>query len=166
MNLKSKNLLLPPGVLAIALLTLFSPLLALAQWPYGPTATPNDQRNALNALRGQINWFQNVTRTAPNFGEQGYGQVQGGFASLRGAYNGFKATLNERQQAQGANGLAELDGGLDIIQEAFANFQNDVAGGRPPDMALRDLCQVMREAVQVWGQEMNKYVSRLHIGMG
>jgi hypothetical protein len=136
---------------------------AWAQWPF-PPVTPNDQRNAVNNLRSQLNWFQNATRTAPNFGAQGYGQVHTQFDGIRGAYEGLKHTLSPRQLADGANALAELDAGLDIIQEAFANYENDVAAGRPATAALRDMCEVMRQATQLWAQELNKTCSRFRIG--
>jgi hypothetical protein len=67
---------------------------------------------------------------------------------------------------KGANALAELDAGLDIINEAFTNYQNDVAAGREGRTALRDMCEVLREAVQVWAQELEKTSSRLRVGFG
>src|SRR5215469_7235121 len=93
------------------------PLMAPAQWPYGAPITPDTQRNALNAVRAQINWFQNTTRTAPNYGENGYGNVLQQFQGIRGAYSELKATLTPQQAAAGANAFAELDAGLDILEE-------------------------------------------------
>src|SRR5262245_4595723 len=84
---------------------------ASAQWPFAPPTTPGSQRNALNALRSQINTFQSATRTAPNYGENGYGGVWNQFQGLRGAYGGLKQTLTPQQLAKGANALAELDAG-------------------------------------------------------
>jgi len=148
-------------------LSVLSPLLLFAQWPFAPQTTPDAQRSALNSVRTQVNWLKNATRTASNFaGAQGYGNVRQQFDGLRGAYNGLKQTLNPHQLSYGANDLAELDAGLDIIQEAFVNFEQDVAAGRPVDPALRDMCQVLRQGSAVWLQELNKKVSRLRIGWG
>jgi hypothetical protein len=143
------------------------PLLVSAQWPFGSPTTPDAQRNALNAVRSQVNWLQNATRTAPSYyGPQGYGTVWQQFQTLRAAYNGLKQTLNPQQVSQGANDFAELDAGLDIIQEAFANYQEAVSAGQPVNSALRDMCQVLGQASRVWLQELNKRCSRLRVGWG
>ena len=78
----------------------------------------------------------------------------------------MKQTLNPQQRAYGANAFAELDAGLDILQEAFTNFQNDVGAGRNPRSAFRDMCQVLRQASQVWAQQLNKDCSSLRVGRG
>ncbi len=126
--------------------------------------TPDAQRNALNTVHNQVNWLQNATRTAPNYGPQGQDNLWQQFQSLRGAYGEFKRTLTPQQLNQGANAFAEIDAGLDIIQEAFSNYQDDLAGGRAGTTALRDLCSVLREGSQVWWQELNRVCSRLRVG--
>ena len=130
------------------------------------STTPDAQRSALTGLRSHITWLQNATRVAVNYGDQGYGKVWEQFQSFRGAYSSLKQTLNPRQLTEGANSLAELDAGLDIIQEAFTNYQTDVANGRARYSALSDMCQVLREAMQIWTQEFNKHALRLRIGSG
>ena len=157
-------LLAAPGLLAA--LIIFSPAGANAQWPVPPSTTPDAQRSALTGLRSHISWMQNATRVAVNYGDQGYAKVWEQFQSFRGAYSSLKQTLNPRQLADGANAIAELDAGLDIIQEAFNNYQTDVANGRAPYSALSDMCQVLREAMQIWTQEFNKHALRLRIGSG
>ena len=142
------------------------PLVAPAQWPYGAPITPDTQRNALNAVRAQVNWLQNTTRTAPNYGDNGYGNVLQQFQALRGAYSELKQTLTPQQAAAGANALAELDAGLDILEEAFTNYQNDVAGGRLVRSALSDMCQVLRQGSRVWLDELNRNCSALRLGWG
>jgi len=148
------------------IVALLLPLLAQAQWPYQPPPGPDSQRNAYNTLKSQVNLFQNTARSAPNYGEQGFDNVSAQFQSLRGAYGALKQTLTPNQLAKGANSLAELDAGLDILQEAFANFQNDVAAGRPVNSALRDMCEVLRQGSQVWAQELYKRCSQLRVGFG
>jgi hypothetical protein len=138
-----------------------------AQWPYGmqpPSTTPDAQRNALASLRTQMNFFQNATRSASNFGDQGYGNVWQSFQEFRQSYNSFKQTLTPQQASYGANELAELDAGLDIIQEAFANYQEDVGSGQSTSMALSSMCRVLRQASGVWMRELNQTCSRLRVG--
>lgn len=142
----------------------FWPMLCLAQWGFNAPATPDAQRNALGAVRSQVSWVQNSTRTASNYGAQGSGYVWQAFQGLRQAYGALTQTLTQQQLTQGANSLAELSAGLDIIQEVFANYDQDVAAGRPVGVALADLCQVMRQASNLWLQELNKTASRLRIG--
>jgi len=142
-------------------LKLLAPSSATAQFPYPTPMTPDAQRNTSAQVRSEVGWLQNTTSTAPSYGAQGYGNVWERFQGVRGAYETFKQTLNPKQLADGANDLAELDAGLDIIQGSFQNFQTDVAAGRPANAALRDMCQVLREASQVWLQEFNKVCSRL-----
>ncbi len=149
----------------LACVALLVPLLGSAQWPMPVPTTPAAQRNAMNAVRNQVDWLQNATRTAANFGPQGGSQnLWQQFQSLRGAYAEFKQTLSPQQLNQGANSLAEIDAGLDIIQQAFSNYEEDLAGGRPATTALRDLCQVLREGSRVWWQELNRCCSRLRVG--
>jgi hypothetical protein len=153
------------GGFGVALfLTALSPILLFGQFPFGTPTTPDAQRNALGAVRSQVNWLQNATRTAPNNISGGYGNVQQQFQALRAAYTGLTHTLNPQQSAQGANDLAELDAGLGIIQEAFTNYQEAVAAGQAPNSALRDLCQILREASQVWLQELNQRCAKLRVG--
>ncbi len=159
-------LILPGRVRFVAGLIALLPLLGLAQWPFVPPTTPDAQRNALGAVRSQVNWLQNATRTASNYGGQGYDNVWQQFQMLRGAFGAFKQTLNPGQLAEGANSLAELEAGLDIIQEAFANYQADVAAGQMASSALRNMCQVLREGSSLWLQELNKTCSRLRVGWG
>jgi hypothetical protein len=143
-----------------------APLLVFAQWPFAAPTTPDAQRNALNAVRSQVNWLQNATRTAASYGPQGYGNVLQQFQALRDSYTGLKQTLNPQQLAQGANDLAELDAGLDIIQEAFGNYQEAVGAGQPVNSALRDMCQILGQASRIWLQELNRRCAGLRVGWG
>ena len=144
---------------------MLSPLLR-AQVPWGMETprTPMAQRNAQNAVQSQVNWLQNATRTAPNYGAGGYGLLLQQFEMLCNAYNGFKQTLSPRQVANGANYLAELDGGLDIIREAFGNYQDEVANGRSGALATRSLCQVLRQATDLWSREFKEDCNQLGVG--
>jgi hypothetical protein len=164
MKFYSKEKVLFVGLLAC--LATLGPVLALAQWTFNPLTTPDAQRNALNSVRSQVSWLQNSTRTAANFGDQGYGSVWQTFQGLRLAFGALTQTLTPQQSAYGANDLAELNAGLDIIQEAFTNYQEDVAAGQPVSVALGNLCRVLRQSSTLWLQELNKTASRLRIGWG
>ena len=161
-----RNYRLFGGTLLLVILTTLLLQPVFGQWPFGVPATPQGQRNALGAVRSQVGWVQNATQVAPNYGAQGYGNVWQPFEGLREAYRGFKTTLSPQQLAYGANQLAELDGGLDIIAEAFDNYQEDVSAGQPPGPAPRNMCSVMRQACGVWLQELNQTCSQLRVGWG
>ena len=123
------------------------------------------QRSAMGAVRAQASALKNATRTAPNIVSGGDGLLWQQFQSLRSTFSGLLQTLNARQASDGANEFAELNSGLDIIQEAFSNYQNDVDSGRSPNGALNDLCQILYQASGVWLQEFNKDCSRLRVGL-
>lgn len=137
-----------------------------AQMPgFFPTpTTPMAQKNALSAVQSQVSWLQNATRTASNYATGGSGMLWQQFQTVRGAFNALKATLTPQQLEYGANDLAELDEGLNIIQQAFDEYQNDVDNGRSESSALNSLSQVLSQAASVWLQELNKDASRLNVG--
>jgi hypothetical protein len=128
-----------------------------------PLATSEAQRKALNAVRSQVDWFRNATRIAPSYVTGSYDNIWQQFQMLRGAYDAFKATLTPNQLKSAGNELAELEAGLDILQEAFDEYQQDVAAGRSPIAALRSMCQALDEAAGVWLQELNKTAMRLRV---
>jgi hypothetical protein len=155
--------------LVVALLPI-SPRPILAQYQFAPfpgtaTAVPPDaQRNAMNAVAGQVGWLQNATRTASSYNTGAVDLVWSQFQGLRTAYSQFTTSLNPRQAAEGANDLAELSSGLDILQEAFTNYQDDVASGRSAGLALLDMCQVLNQAAGVWLREFKQDCARLRVG--
>src|SRR3974390_2488969 len=70
------------------------PALVIAQWEFPAPTTPDAQRNALNAVRGRVNWLQNNTRTASNLvGDKGDGSLRREFDVLRLAYVELARTL-------------------------------------------------------------------------
>jgi len=153
----------------VLLMVLLAPSMLLpgrGQMPFGAPITPQAQRSALGAVRSQVAWVQSATRVASNVGPQGFGNVWQAFEGLRQAYGAFKGTLTPNQLAYGANELAELDAGLDIIQEAFANYQQDLAAGQAFGPTMHNLCRVVREGSALWLQELNKTGARLHVGWG
>jgi hypothetical protein len=150
----------------IVCVAIWVPLLGSGQWPFDVRTTPDAQRNALNEVQSQVRWLYNATRTAPNIGAQGYGNIRQQFDGLRAAYGGLKNTLTPQQLAYGADDLAELDGGLDILQDAFSIYEQDLADGRPSGPALNELCQVLRQGSELWRQELKRKAARLRIGIG
>jgi hypothetical protein len=145
-------------------------LYAQVPWGYGPPPggptpnTPMAQQNAQRTVQSQVNWFQNRTQSASNYGGGGYGMVWQQFQTLQGAYNAFKATLSPQQLSSGANKLAELDAGLGILEEAFTNYTQDVADGQSSASAFNNMCQVLYRASGVWLQEFNSVCNRLQVG--
>ena len=138
---------------------------AQAPWPFAAPTTPMAQRNAMNLVVNQVSWFQNATRTASSYaGGGGYGLLVQQFQAVRGQYSGFKSTLNPQQLNSGANQVAELDSGLDIIQEAFTDYQNAVANGQSDSSAFANMRQVLNEAMGVWVQEFKQDCRQLRVG--
>ena len=141
------------------------PAIGSCQWSFPPPTTPAVQRSALNAVRSQANWLQNNTRTASNLvGEQGYGSLRREFDVLRLAYVEFARTLTPQQVEHGGNRLVELNDGLDIIEGAFANYEEEIAAGKPPGSALNHLSEVLRQGCALWLVEFDKTTSRLRVG--
>ena len=162
----TKKLALPAGLgLLVSLGALYANLVcAQAPWPFAPPTTPMAQRNGMNLVLNQINWFQNATRSASSQANSGYGLLTQQFQAVRDQYAGFKSTLNPQQLSYGANQLAELDAGLDIIQEAFADYQAGVANGQSAYTALANMCRVLNEAIGVWAQEFKQNCRQLKVG--
>ncbi|MGD0614787.1 MAG: hypothetical protein ABSA69_05000 [Verrucomicrobiota bacterium] len=143
---------------------LFTPCSLDAQSSKPPVVVgPDAQRNALKSLRSQIVLFQNSTHVAPNYGAAGYAIVWRQFQSLRAAYDSFKSTLTAQQLAAGANDFAELDAGLDVIQEAFTDYQNETGPGYSSPSSFLHLCHVLDRATAVWSQKLETDCSSLRI---
>ena len=137
---------------------------AQAQWPSATPTTPMAQRNALNLVLNRVNWFQNATRTTSSYRGSGYGILVQQFQAVRDQYSGLKSTLNPQQLNSGANQLAELDAGLDIIQEAFTDYQTAVANGQSSFSAFANMCQVLNRAMGVWTQELKQDCRQMRVG--
>ncbi len=137
---------------------------AQAQW-LEPATTPMAQRNALSLVLNQVSWCQNSTRTTSSYvGGAGYGLLAQEFQAVRDQYTALKATLTAQQLVSGTNQLAELDAGLDIIQQAFTDYRTQVASGQSSDTALADMCQVTNEALGVWAQKLKQVCRQLRVG--
>lgn len=124
------------------------------------------QQNAWRTVQSRVSWFQNSTRSAYGFQTGGYGYMLQQFQMLRSAYSAFGASLTQQQLERGANDLAELDAGLDIMQDAFSNYQQELAQGAAATSALNDLRQVLYQASRVWLQQLNNVSNRLRVGRG
>jgi hypothetical protein len=161
-----KKLALPAGLgLLVGLAALPTERLgAQTTWPFAPPTNPMAQRNAMNLVLNQVRSFQNATRTAGAYYGNGYGMLVQQFQAVRDQHAGFKTTLTPQQLNVGANRLAELDAGLDIIQEAFADYQTAVANGQSDITAFTNLRQVLNQAMGVWVQEFKQVCNQLRVG--
>jgi hypothetical protein len=172
MKLFILNRALLAGLTLFSAVLVVSPLAAGPQIPPGPwlpplmevPMTPDAQRQAMNNVRTRVAWLKNATRTAPNYATGSQGLVWRSFEALRVEFTMFTRSLTPQQQAYGANEVAELAAGLDILQEAFANYEGDVASGRSSAVALRDMCQVLARGADVWLQQFNQDCARLRVG--
>jgi hypothetical protein len=159
---KKKSLALVASICVLASLLAPCDLLAQPPW-FTPPPTPAAQRNALNFVRSQVDWFRNATQNAPRFGTGRYGVVWNRFLLVREAYRAFQRTLTPLQLRNVANELAELEAGLDIIQEGFIDYQQDVGSGRTANAAFRSMSQALDQAAGVWQQELDRVARQLGI---
>lgn len=90
----------------------------------------------------------------PSYASGGSGVVWQQFQILRQTYPSFKATLTSGQLNAGANGLAELDAGLDVLQQAFDEYHQDVAAGRSQTKAFQSMCMALDKGAVVWLEEL------------
>jgi len=166
MKFISSKLGLPRGLgLLVSLVVSWASVVNIqAQAPFAPPTNPMAQHNALNLLLNQVNWFQNATRSASSHPGGGYGLLVHQFQAVRDQYNGFKSTLTPQQLTSSANQLAELDAGLDIIQQAFTDYQTAVANGQTSNTASANLRQVLNESIRVWTQELKQDRRQLRVG--
>ena len=156
----------PAALSLLVSLAVLSAILARAKFasPFAQPTTPMAQLNSKNLVLNQVSWLQNATRSASSQANSGYGLLMQQFQGVRDQYAGFKGTLTQQQLTVVANQIAELDAGLDIIQEAFTDYQTEVANGQSVYTALTNLCKVLNEAIGVWAQEFKKDCRQLKVG--
>jgi hypothetical protein len=130
----------------------------------GYPTSPDTQRATYNNLLAQGRVLQNAIQTVPNYRTGGDDILAQQFQILCAAYVDFKRSLNTQQQYYGANDLAELDAGLDIIGGAFANCQQDLTAGRSPNYAMRTLCKVLGQGTGLWFRQLDQVSKRLRVG--
>jgi len=128
------------------------------------SSTSGMQRTTLNNLQTQGRMLQNAIQTIPNYRTGAPDILWQQFQGVVGAYVDLKRSLTPQQLYVGGNDLAELDAGLDIIGGAFVNYQNDLAAGRSPNLAMRTLCRVLNQGMGVWFRQLNMVSSRLQVG--
>ena len=89
MKFISSKLALPRGLgLLVSLAVLWASVVyTQAQSPFAPPTNPMAQRNALNLLLNQVNWFQNGARSASSYPGGGYGLLVQQFQAVRNQYN-------------------------------------------------------------------------------
>jgi hypothetical protein len=166
MKFISSKLTLPPGLgLLVSVAVLWASVVyTQAQLPIAPPTNPMAQHNALNLLLNQVSWFRNAARIASSNPGGGYGLLVQQFQAVRDQYNGFKSTLTPQQLASSANQLAELDAGLEIIQQAFTDYQTAVANGQSINTAFANMRKVLKEAIRIWTQKLKQNRRQLRVG--
>jgi len=144
--------------------------LGLSESGRAPAASPASgslsatQRQAQAAVYNQLRELYRATQNARNYGDEGVQLVSQQFQLLRKSYQDFTATLTADQSAARANEWAELDAGLEILQQAFDNYRQDINAGRTTATALSDLVLVLEQGGRVWLQNFNAAVQSLAQG--
>ena len=147
------------------LAVLFAALMSVpAQWPSPPATNPTAQRNAMNLVVNQIKWLQSAIRTSGSYAGGGYGNLQEQFQAVRDRWASFETTLTPQQLNAGGDRWAELDEGLDVISEAFADFQTAVASGKSEINAYHELTRVLNQGIGLWGRQFNQTCRELRVG--
>ena len=166
MKLNMQKIARPYRLTAAA--ALFASLVGLlavqAQWPSVRADNSTAQRNAMNLVLNQLKWFHSTTRTAGSYVGGGYGNLVQQFQAVEAKWAGFKATLTAQQLEAGGNEVAELDAGLEIIADAFADYGTAVASGQSEVTAFSNLRQVLNQSMAVWGQQFNHTCRQLRVG--
>jgi len=120
-----------------------------------PATGAEAQRQAREAVHARLRELYAATQNARNYGDDGVRLLWQQFQALRKSYENFTATLTTGQAADHANEWAELGAGLDILQQAFDNYRQDITAGRTTATALSDLCRVLEQGGHVWLQNFN-----------
>jgi hypothetical protein len=160
------KLALPVSLVLLLGISAFYAQRAHAQFVPLPSAqtTPMSQRNAMNLVLNQVRWFQNGCGTASSYAGGGFGMLQQQFQAVRDQWNNFKTTLNPQQANIGANQIADLDSGLDIIAEAFTDYQTAVGNGQSAMSAYNNMRQVLNQAMRVWNDEFKQTCNQMRVG--
>ncbi len=128
------------------------------------STTPEAQRAAMNNVRSRVDSLKDAALRANRYAAGAEVPVWQAYRAVYAEFLGFTRTLTPQQASAGANELAELTEGLNIIGEAFANLRDDLASGRPSAQALADLCYIVRKATDVWVAQFNKDCTWLRVG--
>ncbi len=158
--------LIPYSTLAISACLVLSSanrLSAQPPWPFAPVMPPMAQSQAMNLVLNQVSWFQNATRRRSS-PDSDHGFLVQQYQAVRDQFGGFRRTLSPHQLDVGATQWAELQAGLDIIQEAFTDYQTAVANGQSSQSAYANMCKVMNQAIGIWAQEFKKDCRQLRVG--
>jgi len=132
--------------------------------PVPPPTTPKAQRNAMMAVRAQADWLRSATRTSTSLATGADSVMWRRVQSLRRTYGAFKASLTPLQLQTGANELAELDAGLDILEQLFQEYHLDLAAGRRQSQAFNDLRRVVDAGAALWLQDFNQMANHVRAG--
>lgn len=147
-------------VLFLGVLAFYPPAL-LAQTDMRPPL-PYGHRASLVPLQMQLEEFQKTCRRAPGYYNQGgYEMLRKQFQVVRSTYASFKDTLGPNQLYEGANDLAELDAGLDVIEESFTSYQKERKNTFPASAGFDSLCNVLSRSVKAWSGQLQTVYYRL-----
>ena len=116
------------------------------------------------AVRAQADWLRSATRTTTSLATGADSVMWRQLQSLRRTYAAFKASLTPGQLQTGANELAELDAGLDILEQPFQEYHLDLAAGRRQSEAFNDLRRVLDAGTALWLQEFDQMASHVRAG--
>src|SRR5262249_47708671 len=95
---------------------------AQAPWP-NIAPLPANQRQLLQRLQSQLSTLDDAIQNSPRLRTAQDAVLWNHFGNVRASFQALTQVLSPAQVQRGANDLAELDAGLAIISEAFANYE-------------------------------------------
>jgi len=116
------------------------------------------------AVRTQADWLRSATRTSTSLATGADTVMWRRLQSLRRTYAAFKASLTPAQLQSGAHDLAELNAGLDILEQPFHKYHLDLEAGRRQSQAFNELRRVVDAGAALWLQEFNQMANRVRAG--
>ncbi|HMP84803.1 MAG TPA: hypothetical protein PKA41_19085 [Verrucomicrobiota bacterium] len=150
--------------LVLAVVGVVLPMASRAQIIMGSPPDTDAQRNDMQNVKIQTRSLVNACNQGFNDASDPYQYVLYNFNSLRAQYNLFRNTMTSQQVSRAANEWSELDSGLDILAEAFSDYQEQTPAGTFNVSAFRNMCSVLGQASGVWLSEFTDACGRSQIG--
>jgi len=136
----------------------------------GPTLGANlrsaaaaTQQQAEIVRRGAADWGRRANAAGYSMPQlqQDFANMQFQFQALRQQFNVLGNLALQLGRPRASNAAAELDAGLNTIEELFTFLQNQYNAGTLDRRTIVRTCSAFADAMNVWAQELQKNTSRL-----
>lgn len=124
------------------------------------TATQSQASGVANTARGWGSRANSTYYRADNF-QSDFGIMRVQFAGLRERFNWMGNLVLQTGRPQGANIVAELDAGLNLILELLVFLENQFAAGALDRATIARTCQTLDQVTREWEMTLRRNSSRL-----